>query len=233
MALPSGVTLPNGVHDLQLHYELEDRELTIHPAAVETDRGIVLVDVGLPGSTDRIVAALETEGLAISDVAFLLVTHHDGDHVGALASVADRTGATVVAHPDEAPHVDGREDPVKGDPDDRPEPVPVDLQTPGGTRFRTDAGPMDVVETPGHAPGHVSLHFPEERLLLAADAMVADDGRLEGYEPRFTPDEATATESIGRLAGLGVERTLCYHGGLVEHGPDRIAEVHADLRDGR
>jgi hypothetical protein len=76
--VPSNVTLPNGVHDLALHYELEDRERSIHPAAVETDRGVVLVDVGLPSSADRIARALETEGLAMSDVAVGLATRHDG-----------------------------------------------------------------------------------------------------------------------------------------------------------
>jgi len=221
--------LTDGVHALELHYELDGRELTIHPAAVETDRGIVLVDVGLPGSADRIDEALSAAGAALSDVGFVLVTHHDGDHVGALAEVVDRTSAVVLAHPDETPYVDGREDPVKGDPEDRPTAVPVDLEAPGGTRVRTRAGPMELIETPGHSPGHVSAYFPAEGLLLAGDAMVAEDGRLGGFNREYTPDGATATDSIGRLAELSVERTLCYHGGPVEHGAGRIAEIHEDL----
>lgn len=223
------MALPEAVHDLELHYEFPDREQTIHPVAVETDDGVILVDVGLPDSTDRIADRLEAAGLALSDVEHVLATHHDGDHVGSLASVVDRTGATVFAHVDEAPYVDGREDPVKGDPDDRPTPVPVDVEVVEGVRFRTEAGPMDVVETPGHTPGHVSLYFPDADFLVAADATAAEDGDLTGYVERFTPDEATATDSIGHLADLDVTTTLCYHGGLVEHDADRLGELYEEL----
>jgi hypothetical protein len=34
-----------------------------------------------------------------------------------------------------------------------------------------------------------------------------------------------ALTSVERLAGLDVARTLCYHGGFVEAGSDRIAEI--------
>ncbi|WP_306052312.1 MBL fold metallo-hydrolase [Natronococcus wangiae] len=91
---------------------------------------------------------------------------------------------------------------------------------------------MAVLETPGHTPGHVSLTFPERDLLIAGDALVADgDEPLSGPKPEFTPDMERATESVGRLAELDVDGTLCYHGGYVEEGTDRIEEIYADSRE--
>lgn len=220
------MALAEGVHALALEYEFEDRDLTIHPVAVETDRGVILVDVGLPGSTDRIADGLSAAGLSLSDVGKVLLTHHDGDHAGGLQGVVEETDAEVLAHWDEAPHVDGREDPIKGDPDDRYPPVDVDVEIVGGIRFATAAGPMVVVDTPGHSPGHVSLHFPDAELLVAGDALVSEGGELSGPKPEYTPEMGRATESVGALAHLTVERTHCYHGGTIEAGSDRITAIY-------
>jgi glyoxylase-like metal-dependent hydrolase (beta-lactamase superfamily II) len=221
--------LVDGVHALALHYQFENRELTVHPVAVETDRGVILVDAGLPGSTDRIRNAFAEADLSFSTVADVVLTHQDGDHAGGCKEVVAETGATVFAHREAVPFVDGRKPPVKGDPADRPPAVGVDVELVDGVRFRTEAGPMEVLHTPGHAPGHVSLFFPDPGLLVAGDALTVADGELSGPDPQFTPDLDRASESVGTLAELGVETTLCYHGGYVEAGSDRIAAVHDEL----
>jgi glyoxylase-like metal-dependent hydrolase (beta-lactamase superfamily II) len=221
--------LTEGVHSLPLSYEFEARDLEIHPAAVETDRGVILVDAGLPDSTAKIREALSAADLALADVRYVLLTHQDGDHVGGCRAVLAETDATTLAHRTAAPYVEGERAPAKGDPDDRPPAVPVDVELVGGVRFRTRAGPMEVIETPGHTPGHVSLYFPEAGLLLAADATVAADGDLQGPSEQHSLDVETALESFAHLGTLDADATLCYHGGYVEAGSDRIAELHAEL----
>lgn len=216
-----------GVHDLALTVQRGDRELTIHPAAVETDRGVALVDVGFPGQADAIDARLAEAGLGLDDVTAVVVTHQDGDHVAGLRDAVDRTGAVVYAHRETTPYLDGREDPIKGGGDRYP-PVDVDVQVVDGVAFRTTAGEMRVVHTPGHAPGHVSLFLPDERLLLAGDALTAEDG-LAGPKPEFTPDLDRAAASVGRLADLEIDCVLCYHGGFVEAGSERIAEIRDSM----
>ena len=68
-----------------------------------------------------------------------------------------------------------------------------------GVCFRTAVGKVQIVATPGHTPGHVSLYVPDERLLIAGDALTADD-EFGGPNEAFTPDMAAAVDSIGRLA---------------------------------
>jgi glyoxylase-like metal-dependent hydrolase (beta-lactamase superfamily II) len=226
--------LPPGVHDLAVTYERDGRELALHPVAVETHRGLVLVDVGLPGAVPSLRVALDDAGFALADVATVLLTHHDGDHAGALAELRDEVDVTVLAHTEEAPYVDGRAFPVKADPDDGRYPeTPVDVELVGDETLHTTAGPLRVVNTPGHSPGHVSLYFPDQDLLLAGDALTADadDDRLHGPNPEYTPDVDRARQSVAALADLDVSRTLCYHGGVVDDGTDRITELATDARD--
>jgi len=216
--------LADGVYAFTEELDTETGTRAFHPSAVETGRGLVLLDAGLGGRADALGDELATAGFDWADVWAVLLTHQDGDHAGALATVVERTDAVVFAHPDCAPYVDGRRDPIKGEGERYP-PVPVDVEIPDGATFATTAGPMEVVFTPGHAPGHVSLHVPDERLLIAADALTAAEGELRGPSERFTLDMPGAKASAERLADLDVERVLCYHGGVAEADGDRIAVV--------
>lgn len=219
------MSLPEAVHKLTQTVDQGDRTVTIHPAAVETPRGVLLVDVGYPGELDQVETGLDAAGLSLDDVTAVLLTHQDGDHAGGLSDLLDRTDATVYAHQNCAPYVDGREHPIKSPEGHRYPPADVDVQLVGGERFRTDAGLMDVVYTPGHAPGHLSLYFPPERLLLAADALTADESGLAGPSEQFTLEMDEALDSAASLAKRDVEQVLCFHGGLVAADGDRIAAV--------
>lgn len=219
--------LVSGVHQLPLAVDLESGERTFHLTAVETEKGLILLDTGLPSTTDVLTERLHDAGFNHDDIAMVLLTHHDGDHAGGLDSLLGRTTREplVYAHTNESPYISGTEPPLKGNPEDRYPPVPVDVTLTGGERFRTSAGPMELVNTPGHSPGHLSAFLPEARLLIAADALTAEDGVLQGPNPEFTLDIEQAYTSVERLAELDINRVLCYHGGLVETGSDRIREV--------
>ncbi|WP_440990040.1 MBL fold metallo-hydrolase [Haloarchaeobius baliensis] len=225
---------PDGVHTFSFEFEFGGRELTVHPTAVETDHGLVLLDVGLPGAAGQLRDALADVGRSLDDLSMVLLTHHDGDHAAGLAELAGETPLIVVTHEDEAPYVDGRRHPVKADPDDeRYPPETVDIELTGGETFHTAAGPMWVVETPGHSPGHVALYFPDQRFLVAGDALTNDNAGADSFggpKPHFTPEMDVAIDSVGRLAELDVETTHCYHGGTADAGTERIAAIYDERR---
>lgn len=219
-----------GVYDLPITLETDDGDRVFHPSAVELpDGGLLLLDTGFEHTLDQLEAGLDEHSFALDDVEFVLLTHQDGDHVGGLAPLVDGVpDVTVFAHTADAPAIDGREKPFKTEGERYP-PVPVDVELTGGETFRTAAGPLEVVATPGHTPGHVSLHLPERDVLLAADAVVGSDEGLRGPKERFTPKMSQAIDSVGELAERDPKTTLTYHGGLVEHGHGAVAALHDEL----
>ena len=56
---------------------------------------VTIVDTGVPASEDAILAAVGELGRSPAEVADIVITHADGDHVGSLAALVERTGATV------------------------------------------------------------------------------------------------------------------------------------------
>lgn len=201
-----------------------DQSRTFTPTAVDTEKGLILVDTTLPGHAADLEAALAEHGFGYEDVRFVVLTHHDGDHAGALTAVQAETDAPTVAHWAEAPYVDGRKFPIKAS-DERYPPARVDVEAIDGVGFTTEAGPLELVETFGHSVGHCSLYLPEEELLVAGDALTAADGELYGPAERHTPEMEQAMESVALLGELDVSHTVCFHGGYVESGSERIQEI--------
>ena len=119
--------------------------------------------------------AAETPGLdeACDRVEHLLVTHTHPDHVGGVEAYADH--ATVWARA-------GYEERFE-----RATGVSPDRVFGPGIRIETDAGPVEVLTTPGHAPDHVALALDDELLVgdlaVAAGSVVVGgrDGDMRGY----------------------------------------------------
>ncbi|PSP90783.1 hypothetical protein BRC87_05625 [Halobacteriales archaeon QS_4_66_20] len=81
---------------------------TIHPAAVETRQGLLLLDTTYPDEFEKLVDSLAEIGWRPADVTGIVLTHQDIDHAGATAAAVEHTGTTVYTHERCAPHVDGR-----------------------------------------------------------------------------------------------------------------------------
>lgn len=126
-----------------------------------------------------------------------------------------------------SPYIEGRLPPAKMPPPEvlaaTPElramieakkPTPVDVALQDGDVLPL-AGGVRVIATPGHTPGHLSLYLIRSKTLIAGDALVSEDGRLQGPMERATPDLISAHQSVRKLAELDVETIVCYHGGLV------------------
>jgi glyoxylase-like metal-dependent hydrolase (beta-lactamase superfamily II) len=72
----------------------------VNTYALCDDRGLAVVDPGLPGkaSWDALVTRLETAGYRVGDVHTVIVTHSHPDHFGGAGILRHRVGAEVVTH---------------------------------------------------------------------------------------------------------------------------------------
>ncbi len=67
---------------------------------LEDERGVALVDPGLPGKTtfEALKARLATAGIPLRRVHTVIVTHSHPDHFGGAGRVRDETGADILTH---------------------------------------------------------------------------------------------------------------------------------------
>src|SRR5215210_3745264 len=217
----------NGVYVLPIPRSPQEPESVLNlTLIVDEENGNTLVDAGLPGQAEAIGTALVEAGIGVRDLRRIIFTHQDLDHVGSGAALVRQSGATVLAHPADSPHIDGSLRLLKPSPEmleqrpqmrevlERLEPVGVDEHLEDGARLDL-AGGIRVIFTPGHTPGHISLYLERPKVLIAGDALTAEGGSLNGPNQPMTPEMRTALQSIRRLADLEIDTIVCYHGGVV------------------
>ena len=77
-------------------------------------------------------------------------------------------------------------------------------------------GGIEIIETPGHMPGHISIYIKESRTLIAGDALVIEDNKLTIANPQYTLDMGEAKKSINKLLNYDIDKIICYHGGVYQ-----------------
>ena len=167
----------------------------------------LLVDVGPAKSADALLGALDKAG--VSQLDWVLITHIHIDHAGALAAVLDKYPmARAVCHKTGVKHVVDPEKlwngslSVLGDlakQYGRPGDVDPARLVP---HDEMDVTGLSVIETPGHAPHHLSFHYQGH--LFAGEAggnMFLVNGTT--YLRPATPHRFFLEEAVG-----SVERIL-------------------------
>jgi len=213
--------------------EINLNHFIIHPTLIWDEQKAVLVDAGMPGSLDLIRAEMEKAGVPFEKLDAVILTHQDMDHIGSVPEILAESGhsITVYAHGLDKPYIEGERLLIKADPEKidpaRWESMPEEMKQMylnppkakvdkviGDEEVLPFGGGIEVIFTPGHTPGHCCLYLKKSKTLIAADAMVADNGKLHGPRQQVTPDMGTAMASLKKLLDFDIESVICYHGGL-------------------
>ena len=204
------------------------------------DRTLILVDTGMPGNAEAILGYIRGLSLAFVDLARIIITHHHIDHAGSAAAIKRRALPVVSAHPADAPFITGEcpQPPPRGvfmhllfrlvPAMSRFDPVAVDVPLQEGDNLDVLGGGT-VIHVPGHTPGAIALHFPEERLLICGDAINRRVNRLGPPPKPFTANMEQAIVSLRRLAELDFEVLCPGHGAPIVGGADE--QVRATARE--
>ena len=182
---------------------------------------VTIVDTGVPGKTDQVLAGLRAIGRQATDVKRILVTHYHQDHVGGLSVLAEATGAEVYVPRNEAGFIrDGGTPPpvvkrgVLGQIvyrmasfNEQPG-HPVHHEVSGGDVIDA-AGGVRVIDTPGHSVGHVVYLLINDGVVFVGDA-AANLVRLDVMP--INEDFPASEKSFRALAELDFEVAGMAHG---------------------
>ena len=199
---------------------------------VEIDGGVALIDCLMPGDTSLMLNSVKT---VVGDAAALKaiwLTHGDIDHVGSLAELKERTGVPVAAHPLVAPFarcetIRQFRSPLMQAVSRRMFPTGP-LRPSQVDRFfeigETVSG-WQIIDTPGHAPGHIAFYHGDKRILIGGDTMMNLGGLRPSFGP-FTDDPALNAASIRQLAQLDVAVAGFGHGAAItQQAGEKIRRV--------
>jgi hydroxyacylglutathione hydrolase len=201
---------------------MDVRMFTVGPIAENTfivrpDDGerAVIVDPG--DEAERLLGVLEELGVALDAI---LLTHTHYDHIGAVAEMAEATGAEVwcpeielpvLADPNAFMSLPGLP-PLRG--------YEAERSLLGGEQLNLGGLEVEVLFTPGHSPGHVTYSIPSEQALFSGDVLF--QGSV-GRTDLPGGDWGTLLESIRSLVEGHPPETTVYpgHMGITTLGAER------------
>jgi glyoxylase-like metal-dependent hydrolase (beta-lactamase superfamily II) len=200
---------------------------------VEKEDNLTLIDPGFLSQLPMLEKYLQDIGYEIKNVKQIILTHVHVDHAQAANEVKRKSGARIYSHWIEARYL-AHNPPYMGPPSTQEtikkleklgvsveslsneygtlevEPISVDEQVSDGDMI----GSLKVIHTPGHTPGHISLYYEKDKLLLGADSIYKKVFGAEGMyisAPQVSMDPTTAIVSVQRLSRVNFDKLLMAH----------------------
>lgn len=219
------------VHSLLLNFEIElSTGIKIPrfvPAYIVEAERLTVVDTGVRSSPAVIFDYIESLGRKPEEVEYVVHTHGHFDHVGGNGIFAERAHPRFFAHPKDRAIIESleyqerirpvgnmREGNTSGD-------VRVTDELNEGDTLDLGGGvTMEVIHTPGHSPGSVSLFIPEDGALFCGDVL-PEPGALPIYE-----DVPQTLDSLIKLRLVrGAEVLLSQLSDRVWRGAEVLAHI--------
>lgn len=188
-----------------------------------TTREALVLDPG--DEVEKIVEILERHKLHVKAI---VSTHAHIDHVGGLKKLHDLTGAPVMMHGEDLPLYQAMDMQAAWIGMKPPELTDVDHLLKEGDAVRWGAFEAQVMHTPGHTPGSVSLYMPKDggKIMLPTGRLLAGDTLFAGSIGRTDLWGGSFEEIMRSIHGKVLtlpEDTVVYpgHGEMTTIGRER------------
>ncbi len=236
--------IAEGVEMLELVAERPggNGNMLIHPTLIWDQENAILVDAGFPGQLPKIRDAMEQAGVPFNRLTQIIITHHDLDHIGGLATIQRELPVETLSSAVEKDYINGTKTPLKMAQVNslseearanfvrmsqafRDNPAKVDRTLKDGEKLPCCGG-ITVIYTPGHTLGHISLYLHASKTLVSGDELRVENGVLELSPARINYDTQECIQSLKKIMQYDIDQVICYHGGLFnDHPNQRIAEL--------
>ncbi len=226
----------NIVTVLDVNFEYGGTVNTIFPVILSDNNNMILIDCGYQNFLPLIEECARKKEIELNKLTKIIITHHDYDHMGSLADFKRKyPNIEVLSSYIESRYISGEEkslrlkqaefiyDTIPEEDKEEArnfqhmlesiENVKVDTVLKDKEKLEWCGG-MEIIETPGHMQGHISIYLKESKTLIAGDALVIEDNKLVIANPQYTLDMEKARNSIIKLLNYDIEKIICYHGGI-------------------
>ena len=206
---------------------------------ISEPKGLTVIDTGMPFSEKQTLRYIASLGRSANEIKRILITHADLDHYGCLAALKEASGARTFASQAEAEAMarGGSTRPVHRNIGRfqafmirmmgkylKPTPIQVDEFLTDGQMLHVLGG-LQVVETPGHSPSHLSFYAPSVHVLFCGDAMKSKDKSLRVSSSRNNWDQALVDESARKLSKLGAKIVCPGHGSVIRNANNQFPNI--------
>jgi hydroxyacylglutathione hydrolase len=188
------------------------------------DQQPVLIDTGFGSDINETIRIIKESDVRPEDLHLIVNTHFHSDHAGGNYHLQKNYELQVAAHKWEADLVNNvHPEACTSEWSDQPvEPYRVNHMLTDGDVIETGSLTLQVMHTPGHTLGHISLYEPEEKWLICGDLFQKSDvGWLNIFREGVAAAQITM-DSLDRIAALSIKRTYPGHGPLIEDSINAI-----------
>lgn len=198
----------------------------------------VIVDTGSSGRAERVLRALEKNDIRREDVSLILITHGHSDHFGNARALQKMLGVPVAAGvPDAMYMAEGRNSPaipcnlrgriMRGfGLEKHPEPVKADILVEKDMSLRDYGVDADVLITPGHTRGSLSV-LTADGDCLTGDLLMSFVLKNRPGLTVYSEAPGTIAPSLKKILGRGARRLYPTHGN--DWGADLVRKKFARM----
>lgn len=204
-------------------------------------KDLSLVDVGLTGKGSYKIESIKKQGIDLSSIKRIIMTHTHLDHIGCLAEIKKVIPeAELWIHRNEAELIENNDDrgiygmdafkamcQMQYDIGPDAFRFTVDRKLQGGEICEIGGMIWEVIFIPGHSMGGIALYEPAQKILIPGDVIYADYaiGRFDLYGA----DASQLRESLNKLAGLDIDVLLPGHNQIMKGVPEDYIKKTAKM----
>lgn len=215
----------------------------VHAYILDDGNGLTLIDTLYDTDGARILRAIQDIGRQVTDLKNILITHAHRSHIGGTAALKKLSGAKVWVHEWEADILAGDrkaqactiipKPPLLVYPIQFGLAIGIDGHAPceadGFFREGDRIGPLQIIYTPGHSPGHMAFYWDKRAFLHAGDAIATWPDLRLGW-PGLNLNKKQHLQSLRKIEDLPVDLIAVGHGDAAVG--DQIEQLRRMIRSG-